>query len=194
MYGGGDVGVADQHAGDTANSLDQLNAMEKSLTDQVSIVLHNYQWNTTNRCPTFDNSNTKTHFTLPQMPHTPHTPMHPMTPGGPPSVSSAHNEPSTPNANISNSSPQTPGTPGQPGGPTSNRAGSNESHQQQQHSQQSVQQSQQEQIINSLINSQPNGLSNLNETDLNAELNMDNNDGSGDLNVSEIIFYRGINS
>ncbi|XP_018790016.1 PREDICTED: zinc finger MIZ domain-containing protein 1 isoform X1 [Bactrocera latifrons] len=149
MYGGGDVGVADQHAGDTANSLDQLNAMEKSLTDQ--------------------------------MPHTPHTPMHPMTPGGPPSVSSAHNEPSTPNANISNSSPQTPGTPGQPGGPTSNRA--NDSHQQQQHSQQSVQQSQQEQIINSLINSQPNGLSNLNETDLNAELNMDNNDGSGDLNL-----------
>ncbi|XP_055376772.1 putative uncharacterized protein DDB_G0286901 isoform X2 [Condylostylus longicornis] len=55
------------HLSDSVNSLDPLNAMEKSLNDQ-----------------------------MPHTPHTPHTPggnsSHPLTPGGPPSVSSAHNE------------------------------------------------------------------------------------------------------
>ncbi|XP_067628903.1 transcription factor Zelda-like isoform X2 [Eurosta solidaginis] len=82
-------------------------------------------------------------------------------------------------------SPQAPGTPGgQPGGPGSNLASTNDSHQQQQQQQQK---SQQEQIINSLINSQPNGLSNLSETYLNVELNMDNNDGAGDFNYCQLI-------
>ncbi|XP_070136444.1 zinc finger MIZ domain-containing protein 2 isoform X1 [Drosophila bipectinata] len=80
------------------NSLDQLNAMEKSLSDQ-----------------------------MPHTPHTPGAASHPMTPGGPPSVSSSHNEPiSTPNANgttngnnsssTGHNSPQTPGTPSRMGG------------------------------------------------------------------------------
>ncbi|KAM7358309.1 zinc finger MIZ domain-containing protein tonalli isoform 2-T4 [Cochliomyia hominivorax] len=146
--------------------LDQLNAMEKSLNDQ-----------------------------MPHTPHTPHTPggaSHPMTPGGPPSVSSAHNEPinNTPNGgnNSSNhNSPQTPSTP-------NNRmptAGANSQQQdgQQQQQQQTQQQSQQEQIINSLINSQSSDLVNLNEGDLNAELNnfdpsnMNHADAANDLNL-----------
>lgn len=130
------------------------------------------------------------------MPHTPHTPggaSHPMTPGGPPSVSSTHNEPvsgsgATPNGSLNNNnvtvgaaaassshnSPQTPGTP------NNNRLGSSNSMQDSQ--------SQQEQIINSLINSQPTGLVSLNESDLNAELNnfeagLENNESANDLNV-----------
>uniref|UniRef100_T1PIR0 MIZ/SP-RING zinc finger n=1 Tax=Musca domestica TaxID=7370 RepID=T1PIR0_MUSDO len=91
--------------------LDQLNAMEKSLTEQ-----------------------------MPHTPHTPHTPgsiSHPMTPGGPPSVSSAHNEPinnSTANGANSSSlnSPQTPGTP-------SARTGSSSGQQQHDQQQQSHQ-------------------------------------------------------
>ncbi|XP_037042987.1 zinc finger MIZ domain-containing protein 1 isoform X2 [Bradysia coprophila] len=55
------------HLSDSVNSLDPLNAMEKSLNEQ-----------------------------MPHTPHTPHTPggsgSHPMTPGGPPSVPSNHNE------------------------------------------------------------------------------------------------------
>uniref|UniRef100_A0A336MBF7 CSON008919 protein n=1 Tax=Culicoides sonorensis TaxID=179676 RepID=A0A336MBF7_CULSO len=72
------------HLNDSVNSLDPLNAMEKSLNDQ-----------------------------MPHTPHTPHTPGggHPMTPGGPPSVppaSDINNQSGTnqnPNSN-SNSSPQ----------------------------------------------------------------------------------------
>ncbi|EDW33503.1 GL21854 [Drosophila persimilis] len=96
------------------NSLDQLNAMEKSLSDQ-----------------------------MPHTPHTPGAVSHPMTPGGPPSVSSSHNEPisgGTPNASSSNNnnssstghnSPQTPGTPSRMGG----GIGSAENQQQQQQEQ-----------------------------------------------------------
>ncbi|XP_061398419.1 zinc finger MIZ domain-containing protein 2 [Musca vetustissima] len=74
-------------AGQLGEPLDQLNVMEKSITEQ-----------------------------LPHTPHTPGSSSHPMTPGGPPSVSSVHNEPNsngTSNGNNSSSlnSPQTPGTP-----------------------------------------------------------------------------------
>ncbi|XP_023177195.2 zinc finger MIZ domain-containing protein 2 isoform X2 [Drosophila hydei] len=123
---------------DGVNSLDQLNAMEKSLSDQ-----------------------------MPHTPHTPHTPgaaSHPMTPGGPPSVSSSHNEPisgGTPNAsnggnnNNNNStghnSPQTPGTPSRSLGSSTSMSNTDSQQQQQQQQQQ---QSQQEQLLNSLMSSQ----------------------------------------
>ncbi|XP_064544638.1 zinc finger MIZ domain-containing protein 1 isoform X4 [Drosophila montana] len=131
---------------DGVNSLDQLNAMEKSLSDQ-----------------------------MPHTPHTPGAASHPMTPGGPPSVSSSHNEPisgGTPNAsngggnnnsnnNNNNStghnSPQTPGTPSRSLG--SSTSMSNADSQQQQ--------SQQEQLLNSLMSSQTQLKF---ESDLSAEL------------------------
>lgn len=67
------------HLNDSVNSLDPLNAMEKSLNDQVILKLH-----------AFEGSFNKLYtFQMPHTPHTPHTPNgghNPMTPGGPPSV------------------------------------------------------------------------------------------------------------
>ncbi|XP_033149380.1 zinc finger MIZ domain-containing protein 2 [Drosophila busckii] len=110
--------------GDGVNSLDQLNAMEKSLSDQ-----------------------------MPHTPHTPGAASHPMTPGGPPSVSSSHNEPisgGTPNASNGNNnnnnnsnghnSPQTPGTPSRSLGSGNNLSNADSQ--------------QQEQLLNSLMSSQ----------------------------------------
>ncbi|XP_053690285.1 zinc finger MIZ domain-containing protein 1 isoform X2 [Sabethes cyaneus] len=108
------------HLSDSVNSLDPLNAMEKSLNDQ-----------------------------MPHTPHTPHTPGggnssgHPMTPGGPPSVPSASDINSSQSGgagNVSNSSSSSSGNSGNnsssnnnnnsnnPGNAASNNNQNNSSH------------------------------------------------------------------
>lgn len=81
------------HLSDSVNSLDPLNAMEKSLNDQ-----------------------------MPHTPHTPHTPgggsAHPMTPGGPPSVPPANenNSSQSGNSGPNNSSSSGGSSSNNPGG------------------------------------------------------------------------------
>lgn len=70
------------HLNDSVNSLDPLNAMEKSLNDQVRLAITCFEffW-------------LLTYSQMPHTPHTPHTPNgghNPMTPGGPPSVPPAN--------------------------------------------------------------------------------------------------------
>lgn len=97
----GDYGVNPlTHLNESVNNLDPLNAMEKSLNDQVSIV--DPRPNILIDQSQKKNSNFA-RFQMPHTPHTPHTPggSHPMTPGGPPSV-----PPATQNENTtSNNSP-----------------------------------------------------------------------------------------
>jgi zinc finger MIZ domain-containing protein len=80
------------HLNDSVNSLDPLNAMEKSLNDQVNDL----------ECDLTSVKLTALFDPL-QMPHTPHT-HSPLTPGGPPSVPPANDmQNGTSNSNNSNS-------------------------------------------------------------------------------------------
>ncbi|CAD7081686.1 unnamed protein product [Hermetia illucens] len=160
------------HLNDSVNSLESLNAMEKSLSDQ-----------------------------MPHTPHTPHTPGgasngHPLTPGGPPSVSSTHNDcpnpggssaaPNNPmNATSCHNSPQnaSPST-GQPSTPNKSStaapsSSSNVCSQNEKSPNTNPALNPQQQIYNSLNDN----LINLSETDLNADLMLDG-ESATDLNLN----------
>lgn len=120
------------HLSDSVNSLDPLNAMEKSLNDQVSIVcLHSLARLATEY-------NVPLGVLLLQMPHTPHTPHtpgggnssgHPMTPGGPPSVPPANDINNTSNPQQQSTGSNSGGNAnGQPNGGSSSSVNGNMSH------------------------------------------------------------------